>query len=169
MQLRMSRRSMAGLTLFAGFASATGWQAQAQTGPTALEIAGGVPVEIGEVMAGGSWTDAGRIGVYRTIVVLTGPNDAPRADVVVQWIGMKAEGGPAEVVKAVAIKQVADAGLSNAQVALEAEREDEITILVTSYDADAKLTAIAFKAGKPGDIAPTSLPPSAVGQQGTKP
>lgn len=168
MQLPMSRRAVAATFLATGMAGLSKpGSAQGQRSP--LDLATAVPVEVAEIAAGGSWTDAGKIGTYRVVVVVTGPADAQKAHVVVQWLGMKPEGGPTEVVKSADIKEVTDANLSNAQVSLEAEHEDEVTILVTSYDADAKPTVVAFKAAKPGAVAKTDLPPSVQGQAGDKP
>ncbi len=169
MQHSISRRALAGLVGATGLALVGGAQVHAQATRPANDLAASVPLDVSEVAAGGSWTDGGKTGVYRTIVVVNGPNEAPKAHVVVQWIGMKAEGGPTELVKSVDLKDVADAGLTNASVALEAEREDEVTIVVTSYDSDAKPSVLAFKATKPGDVAKTELPPSVQGQPGTKP
>lgn len=169
MQRSISRRSFAGLMGATGLALAGAAQAQAQATRSAADLAASVPLDVSEIATGGSWTDAGKTGVYRTIVVVTGPNDAPKAHVVVQWIGMKVEGGPTELVKSVDLKDVADATLTNASVAVEAEREDEVTIVVTSYDSDAKPSVLAFKATKPGDVAKTELPPSVQAQPGTKP
>lgn len=169
MQYSISRRALAGLVGVTGLALFGGAQVHAQAARSANDIAASVPLDVSEVATGGGWTDGGKTGVYRTIVVVSGSNDAPKAHVVVQWIGMKAEGGPTELVKSVDLKDVADAGLTNASVALEAEREDEVTIVVTSYDSDAKPSVLAFKATKPGDVAKTELPPSVQGQPGTKP
>ena len=155
------------LGLAFGLASHAGQAQSSQRSPA--EIAAAVPIDVAEVMAGGSWQDGGMNGIYRTVVVVTGPNEAPKADVIVQWIGAKAEGGVPEIIQSTVIKDIADKKLPNAQVALEADKEDEAVILVTSYDADAKPTVAAFKASKPGQISATELPPAAPEQPGVKP
>lgn len=166
---QFTRRALGLVAALAAIAIA-GVSAQAQTASKSpLEIAAATPVEIAELMAGGSWQDAGKTGIFRGIVVVTGPNDAPRADVFVQWIGMKAEGGTIEIVQSMAIKEIADKKLTNAQIAIEADKDDEAMFLVTTYDAEAKPQVLAFKAGKPGQITATELPPSVQGQPGAKP
>lgn len=171
MQLRIGRRrtGMASSVVLLAIAALAVSGAWAQAPRSAADIAASVPVEVSEAAAGGSWADADKIGVYRGIVVVDGPADAPTAHVFVQWLGMKSDGGSTEVVKSVEIKDVADAKMTNASLSIEADREDEITILVTSYDADAKPSVMAFKASKPGVVAKTELPPSVQGQAGDKP
>jgi hypothetical protein len=141
-----------------------GWQtllpihafAQAKTPD---DLAAALPADIPEVISGGGWQADGRSGVYRGIVVVSPSEAGPTARVFVQWIGLKAEGGAPEIVKTMPIKDVQDRKLSNAQLTLEADADNEAIFVVTSFDIKAqKATTLAYKATKPGEIVTTPVP-----------
>lgn len=161
--LKASRSIGAGLTLALLTVSASGAVAQGLArSPDAMVQA--LPAEIPEVISGGGWQDGGLAGIYRGIIVMTQGTSGPEARVYVQWIGFKAEGGAPQIVKTVAIKEIADRRLANAQLALEADSDNEALLVVSTFDpVSQKPNAFAFKATKPGQVQPTALPASPAG------
>jgi hypothetical protein len=124
----------------------------------AEKFAGQIPSEITEVVTGGTWTEGETTGVFRGIVV-TSPagKDISQASVIVQWLTMD-KSGAGKVVKSVSVKEVADKKLQNAFLALDAENENELTLIITSYDAqkdeDASMQ-VKFSAKGQYEIMPT--------------
>lgn len=90
------------------------------------KLAAAVPVEVSEVVSGGTWSTGATNGIYRAMVV----GDGQQANIIVQLLALDA--GP-KVVKSVAIKEVAEKKLANAFLAMDAEKENEMTLIVTSY------------------------------------
>lgn len=127
--VKCSRLAWAGALLLL----AAGDRAQAQD---AGKFAAQIPAEVTEVVTGGTWTDGDASGVFRGIVV-TAPTgkDASQASVIVQWLSVDKSGAAGKVVKSVAVKEVSDKKLQNAFLALDAENENELTLIITSYDA----------------------------------
>lgn len=107
-------------------------------------IAAAVPVEVAEVVNGGTWTDDSGSGFYRAIVVTPG-SGAP-ASVVVQLLALENEKAAPKIAKTVLIKELKEHAFPNVYLAMDAETENEMTLIVTAYgtgtDQD---TAIYFK------------------------
>jgi hypothetical protein len=126
---------------------------------TSEEIAAAVPIDIPEVVSGGEWQDGGSIGAYRAVVLLAPLGNEAQALVFVQWIGAKDANSPLDIVQNIAIKDVSDRKLPMASIAIEAEKENEAIIIVTSADPKTQAPIVlAYKATKPGVIAPTAVP-----------
>jgi hypothetical protein len=125
----------------------------------AEKFAGQIPSEVTEVVTGGTWAEGDTTGVFRGIVV-TSPagKDASQASVIVQWLAMDKSGAAGKVVKSVAVKEVSEKKLQNAFLALDAENENELTLIITSYDAqkdeDASMQ-VKFNAKGQYEIMPT--------------
>jgi hypothetical protein len=151
-----------GVALAAALMTAGALPASAQApARTAEQIAASIPTEVPEVHTGGSWQDAGAQGVFRTITVLSAKDTA---QVLIQWISLKADNPVPEIAKTISIKEVADKKLPNAFVTLEADKEGEAIIVVASFDpATNKDFAMAFKATKPGVYTATALPQHGAG------
>lgn len=97
------------------------------------KLAAAVPVEVSEVVTGGTWSDGAANGIYRAMVV----GDGQRANIVVQMLATEAAPAAPKVVKSIAIKEVAEKKVPNAFLAMDAEKENEMTLIVTSYGGGA--------------------------------
>lgn len=99
-------------------------------------VAATVPAEVSEVVSGGTWSEGGASGIYRAIVVLTAA--AAPANVIVQLLSTDKPDAAPQVVKTVLIKEVAEKKLANAFLAMDAETENEMTLIVTAYGAESE-------------------------------
>lgn len=105
--------------------------AQAQD---ATKVAGQVPPEVSEVVSGGSWTQGDASGSFRAIVVNTSEGGQSQAHVIVQWVQSGKDAAP-KVTKSSVVKEIKEKKLQNAFLAMDTENENELTVIVTSYDA----------------------------------
>jgi hypothetical protein len=95
-----------------------------------------VPTEITEVVSGGNWSQGDVTGTFRAIAVTKQNGDATQASVVVQMLSTD-KGSPApKVVKSIPVKEVTERKLSNAFLAMDVENDNELTLIITSYDSD---------------------------------
>ena len=101
------------------------------------KLAAAVPPEVSEVVSGGTWSASGTSGVYRAIVVATSGGDGQQASIIVQMLALENATAVPKVVKSVLIKEVADKKLANAFLAMDAETDNEMTLIVTAYGAGA--------------------------------
>lgn len=133
-----------------------GFAARAEEGTERLAAA--VPAEVSEVVSGGTWSDGEAGGVYRAMVVATPAGDGQQANVIVQMLSLESAAAVPKIIKSVLIREVADKKLPNAFLAMDAETENEMTLIVTSYGAGADQdTAIHVKFNGTGtyEILPT--------------
>ncbi len=144
-------------SLFASIAIALGFIAIATT-PTHAEddtgkIVANVPAEISQIISGGSWKNDKNNGFYRTIVVNSGDKpDNLTTHVYIQWLEVKKGRPHPKILKSMAIKEVGEKKLSNAFADADGEKENEIVVLVSSYDAkNDKDIEIWVKATQPGE------------------
>lgn len=122
------------------------------------QIAQSVPVDVPEVVTGGAWTDGKASGVYRALVVLSGQKEAA-SHVFLQWIAVNSSTLVPEIAKTVAVKEVNDKKLPSAFITLQADKEGEVILIVTTIDTKTnKEQTLAFKATKPGVYQPTEPP-----------
>jgi hypothetical protein len=96
------------------------------------QIAASVPADVTEMVSGGVWTNDGASGYYRAMVITPGPS-RPVANVVVQLLAVDKADTPPKVQKSIVIKEVADQKIANAFLAMDAENENEMTLVVTAY------------------------------------
>ncbi len=99
------------------------------------KLAGTVPAEVSEVVSGGTWSKDGSYGVYRAMVLTTGGESAQQANVVVQLLSLEGKAAAPKIFKTVLVKEAADKKLENAYLAMEADTQNEMTLIVTSYGA----------------------------------
>ena len=97
----------------------------------ATAISDALPVEVSEVISGGTWSNAGATGYYRAMVVT--PRPAGQAYVIVQMLAVEKQDAPPKVAKTISIKEVAEQAFSNAFLAMDADVEDEMTLIITAY------------------------------------
>ncbi len=127
-------------------------------------IAAALPGEVSEVVTGGSWTDGDQKGVYRAMVILPG-GGAP-AGVFVQLISLPDETAVPKVAKSIALKEVADGQFSNAFLAMDAETENEMTLIVTAFGSGKEQDiGINFKFDNKGayEVVPAATDPADAG------
>ena len=121
---------------FALVASVCAWALPLSAAENTEKLAAAVPVEVSEVVSGGTWSANGTSGVFRAMVVAT-PAGEPQANIVVQMLSLENATAVPKVVRSVLIKEVADKKLPNAFLAMDAETENEMTLIVTAYGAGA--------------------------------
>ena len=126
------------------------------------KLAAAVPVEVSEVVSGGTWSEGAASGTYRAMVVASGQ----QANIVVQMLAADAGSTAVKVVKSVAIKELTEKKLPNAYLAMDAETENGITLIVTSYGGGSDQdTALHVKFDSAGAYrilsAPGEEPPAA--------
>lgn len=107
--------------------------AQAQD---ALSVANSVPTEITEVVSGGNWSQGETTGTFRAVAVTKQNGDTTQASVIVQMLSTEKGSNVSKVVKSIAVKEVTDKKLSNAFLAMDVENDNELTLIITSYDSD---------------------------------
>lgn len=102
----------------------------------ALKAAAAVPPEVSEVVSGGNWSEGEQSGVYRAVVVTTSSGQTSQARVVVQMLSFEKGNPTPKVAKTVPIKEVEERKLPNAFLAMDVENDNELTLIITSYDAE---------------------------------
>ena len=101
-------------------------------------------------------------GFYRAFVIMSGEAQNFGAHVYLQWLALSNDNPTPTVVKTVPVKEVNDQKLANAAIELRGEenKDNEITIIVTSYDFDADKDIVLFvKGGLPGTYSMEKAPP----------
>lgn len=101
------------------------------------KLAAAVPPEVSEVVSGGTWSAGGTSGVYRAMVVATQGAGGQQANIIVQMLSIESPNTAPKVTKSVLVKEVAEKKLANAFLAMDAETDNEMTLIVTSYGAGA--------------------------------
>lgn len=102
----------------------------------AASVAGTVPTEVTEVVSGGNWSQGETTGTFRAIAVTKQNGDATQANVIVQMLSTEKGATGPKVVKSVVVKEVTEKKLSNAFLAMDVENDNELTLIITSYDSD---------------------------------
>jgi hypothetical protein len=125
------------------------------------KIVASVPTEVAGIVTGGSWSADKQGGFYRALVIMSGTNETFSARVFLQWLALSATNPIPTVVATVPIEEVNDQKLANASVEIEGEesKDNEITIVVSSYDFDAdKDIALFVKGTTPGKYTMAKAP-----------
>jgi hypothetical protein len=126
------RRSLAYAVIVAAALSAT--PALAQEG--AVKSAAQVPTDVSEVVSGGNWSEGETSGVFRALVVTSTEGQASQARVIVQMLAFEKGNPLPKVAKTITIKEVEEKKLPNAFLAMDVENDNELTLIITSYDAE---------------------------------
>jgi len=95
-----------------------------------------VPADVSEVVSGGNWSEGETSGVFRAVVVTTVNGQSSQARVIVQMLAFEKGNPLPKVTKTVPIKEVEDKKLPNAFLAMDVENDNELTLIITSYDAE---------------------------------
>ena len=138
------------------------------------DLVSSLPAQIPEILTGGSWTNGSVGGVYRAVVVLSKSKNSKsallnkavankpstvenstagerKAEVFIQWIAYGTGKATAKIVKTVSIKEFNEKQLRHAFLAMDTLKDNEMTLLVTSYDENSdKDVSISVKATTPG-------------------
>ena len=101
-----------------------------------MKSASQVPTDVSEIVSGGNWSEGDNSGVFRAIVVTTTDGQTSQARVVVQMLSFDKSSPLPKIAKALPIKEVEDKKLPNAFLAMDVENDNEMTLIITSYDAE---------------------------------
>ncbi|MCF6198391.1 MAG: hypothetical protein L3J67_03155 [Hyphomicrobiaceae bacterium] len=138
------------------------------------DVVNSLPAQIPEIVTGGSWKNGNLGGVYRAVVVLSKADHkktgllskanagAPataakpilherKAEVFIQWIAYENGKATSKIIKTVSIKEFNEKQLRHAFLAMDTLKDNEMTLLVTSYDENKdKDVSVSVKATTPG-------------------
>jgi hypothetical protein len=125
------RRSLPFIVLALGLVTAAPAGAQ-----DALKSAASVPTDVSEIVSGGNWSEGESSGVFRAIVVTNTDGQSSQARVVVQMLAFEKGGALPKVAKTIVVKEIEEKKLPNAFLAMDVENDNELTLIITSYDAE---------------------------------
>ena len=113
------------------------------------KIVASVPTEVADVVTGGSWSADKQGGFYRAFVIMSGTQETFSARVFLQWLALSETNPVPTVVATVPIKEVNDQRLANASIEVEGEesKDNEVTVVVSSYDFEADKDITLFVKG----------------------
>lgn len=115
-----------------------------------VEAAKAIPADVSEVLTGGGWQQGDQVGTYRVVTTYQGSGEQSYAAVALQWIAFDRAGGAA-VVETVPINEINERKLRSVFVGMEADKENEVTLIVTHIGDDpSKEENINVVAGLPG-------------------
>jgi hypothetical protein len=124
--------------------------ARAPAGERETALAAAVPVEVAEVVSGGSWIDGQASGSFRTITIQVAGN-TELAQVYLQWIGSRSPVDPIEVISSLPLREFNEQALASASVSLEGDIDGAAKIVIAGQDAEARPVALlTFIASLPG-------------------
>jgi hypothetical protein len=110
-----------------------------------------VPIEIVEVVSGGSWVSGTQSGFWRTVTVMVSrPNDS--SEVYLQWVGSRSPTAPLEIIASAPLREFNDLHLPSSSVALDSDMDGEARIVVTGETEGRQPTAMTFIARLPGQL-----------------
>ena len=104
--------------------------------PDVLKSVAQVPTDVSEVVSGGNWSEGENSGVFRAIVVTNTNGGTSQARVTVQMLAFEKSSPLPKVAKTIPIKEVEEKKLPNAFLAMNVENDNELTLIITSYDAE---------------------------------
>jgi hypothetical protein len=115
-----------------------------------LEVASRLPVEVAEVVSGGTWIDGQASGSFRTVTIQTyAPSEM--AEVYLQWIGSRSPVEPLQVISSVPLREFNEMKLASASITLDTETEGVAKIVVAGQDAGGRPAGLlSFRATGPG-------------------
>ena len=126
------------------------------------KIVESLPPEVADVVTGGSWSEGKQGGFYRAIVIMSGNEQILRgARLSCSGLRCPKPNPVPKMVATVPLKEVNDQKLGNASIEIEGEesKDNEITIIVSSYDFDAdKDISLYVKGTAPGKYAMSKAP-----------
>lgn len=132
----------------------------------AAKSAAQVPADVSEVVSGGNWREGDNSGVFRAVVVTTTDGQASQARVVVQMLAFEKGNPLPRIAKTISVKEVEEKKLPNAFLAMDVENDNELTLIITSYDAEKDQDTammVKFDSGGKYEIVPAGKDEPATG------
>ena len=117
--------------------------------PEGLGVASQLPVEVLEVVTGGTWSEGSASGSYRTVTVQNSANPDV-AEVYLQWIGTRSATSPLLIISSVPLREFNEKKLGSASVSLDQETEGSALIGIAAQDSEGKPAVMTFVAKLPG-------------------
>jgi hypothetical protein len=122
-------------------------------------VAAAVPIEVTEVVSGGNWTAGNATGVFRAITVTNHNGETVQAHVIVQMLETDKTGKVLKIAKTIPVKEVEEKKLANAFLAMDVENDNELTVIITSYDSEKDQdTSLLVKFDATGNYAIVTAP-----------
>lgn len=115
-----------------------------------LAFAARLPVEVSEVVSGGTWIEGQASGSYRTVTIQTfAPVEV--AEVFLQWVGSRSPVEPLQIISSVPLREFNDQKLAQASITLETDVEGVAKIVIAGQDAAGRAVGLlSFRATGPG-------------------
>jgi hypothetical protein len=127
----MSRKLALAVILAATIAASSPGLAQ-----DAAKAAAQVPTDVSEVVSGGNWSEGDNSGVFRAVVVTNTDGQVSQARVIVQMLAFEKGNPLPKIAKTIPVKEVEEKKLPNAFLAMDVENDNELTLIITSYEAE---------------------------------
>lgn len=124
-----------------------------------LGLAARLPVEVFEVVSGGTWIEGRASGTYRMVTIQT---FAPveMAEVFLQWVGSRSPVEPLQIISSVPLREFNDQKLAQASITLDTDVEGIAKIVVAGQDGAGRAAGLlSFRATGPGqyEVVPTEV------------
>jgi hypothetical protein len=133
--------------------------AQSEGAADGMSMAARLPVEVAEVVSGGTWMDGQASGSYRTVTIQTfAPVEI--AAVYLQWVGSRSPAEPMQIISSVPLREFNDQKLAAASITLDTEAEGVAKIVVAGQDAEGRTASlVSFIAAGPGqyEVVPSEV------------
>lgn len=117
--------------------------------PEGLGVASQLPVEVLEVVTGGTWSEGSASGAYRTVTVQNSANP-DIAEVYLQWIGTRTATSPLQIISSVPLREFNDKKLGSSSVSLETGIDGSAHIGIAAEDNEGNPAIMTFEAHMPG-------------------
>lgn len=122
----------------------------------------GVPLGVSEVVTGGSWSEGGRSGYYRAVVVQSGHEGMRTVAVFLQWLTENEDGDTIAIAASVPIREMEGHIVPFASVALESDVQNDVQLTIAAPEAaDSAVRLVIIRAAGPGSY--VVVPPAAAG------
>ncbi len=126
-----------------------------------MGLAARLPVEVSEVVSGGTWIEGRASGSYRTVTIQT-YTPVEVAEVYLQWIGSRSPAEPLQIISSVPLREFNEQKLASASITLDTEVEGAAKIVVAGQDAGGRAAGLlSFSATGPGryEVVPSEAVP----------
>jgi hypothetical protein len=129
-----------------------------QAGP-ALELSNRIPLNISEVITGGSWSTADANGTYRAVVV-NGLGPDGRTDVVLQWLIIENDERLPKLAASASLRLPEEIDSPDIFVAFDIGDDGETMLIIGTYDFAAEEETLQFaRLGEPSVFEFVDAPP----------
>lgn len=112
------------------FGASSAWAQDAE------KSAAAIPTDVSEIVSGGNWSEGETSGVFRAVVITSSVGQSSQARVIVQMLAFEKANPLPKIVKTIPVKEVEEKKLPNAFLAMDVENDNELTLIITSYDAE---------------------------------